>query len=894
MRAGDVVLAGMLTGALCASSGADVSLTVVEYRSHVSATDDVSKETDDKSQTHAADADGYSPPVATAGGAVSGHVTSIVRSDTVFTVVSTAYVTTGGGSNSSGESGLDLRLTLEEAAEFSVRGKVKASGSDSSATVILGAGSPGPVLSLSAFNDEQDFGTSGTLSAGTWDIHLDAYSDVDDEPGGDAGYTFVLAIGNATSRWISAAGGDFATRENWEPRGVPGPASNATFDIPKTYTVTVGTRETDLLKVRAGRPTFRSGQWTVGNTVRALDVTGGAQLTLGEKMVLRGHRAVVGETSSAEGSRMTIAHPNALWTLDQSLTLGKAGRGVLALTAGAFVSPSTFLGGDLEGGVLDVSGPECEAQTGILSLGTLGKGSLFVRGGALVTSVEATMGVFVSSAAYSLVTVEGTNATGTTPSTWRPNFLMMSGGNNSYVTVRAGGLIEVGTEFRIGGNLRDPPALAQVIVETAGPNGPSTLDVADALWVGDRFSAPSHGTVEIGAGGLVRCGDALIGDGSRGVVQVSGGTIVLDGDLGLFVGESEFGRGVLRLTLGGSAFAGATYVGRGGGIGEVLVGGAAPGSVLNAGELLQVGTGPENAPPGVTTTGELRVLPNGLVSADFVRIRPTGRLIGERRVVADSIERLKRPASAKAEETAEPAKVDCTELLNEGTLAPGRLLVDGAFTQGETGVLVMGIAGPDADVDQDRLAVTGAATLGGKLVLDFENGYAPAVGDAFDVLQADAASSSGDFAEIEVRGLAPGAQFSSVLAAGKLTATTTATAAPLASVSVKAKGKKASEKKATKPMRFTFKRTGATTAPLDVAYELGGTASAGADYAEASGTITIPAGRKSANLDVTLVSDDASEKPETLVVRILANGACTRGKTPRAALLIIDDDPMPQ
>ena len=51
---------------------------------------------------------------------------------------------------------------------------------------------------------------------------------------------------------------------------------------------------------------------------------------------------------------------------------------------------------------------------------------------------------------------------------------------------------------------------------------------------------------------------------------------------------------------------------------------------------------------------------------------------------------------------------------------------------------------------------------------------------------------------------------------------------------------------------FTVTRTGATTAPLTVAYTVGGTAQSGIDYTPLSGTVTIPAGASTATVPINV------------------------------------------
>lgn len=66
--------------------------------------------------------------------------------------------------------------------------------------------------------------------------------------------------------------------------------------------------------------------------------------------------------------------------------------------------------------------------------------------------------------------------------------------------------------------------------------------------------------------------------------------------------------------------------------------------------------------------------------------------------------------------------------------SPGLLTVNGSYVQSSGGVLEIEIGGRVAGSQYDRLAVTGAATLGGTLAVNLIDGFSPADGDAFQVV----------------------------------------------------------------------------------------------------------------------------------------------------------------
>jgi hypothetical protein len=98
--------------------------------------------------------------------------------------------------------------------------------------------------------------------------------------------------------------------------------------------------------------------------------------------------------------------------------------------------------------------------------------------------------------------------------------------------------------------------------------------------------------------------------------------------------------------------------------------------------------------------------------------------------------------------------------------SPGTLTIDGDYEQ-DGGLLGIEMAGT-LPGQFDVLAVTGNAKLGGTLSLDFINGFAPHAGDAFTFLNV-AGSTDGNFADIQVHGLADGWQYQLTSSNGSMT-----------------------------------------------------------------------------------------------------------------------------
>jgi len=89
---------------------------------------------------------------------------------------------------------------------------------------------------------------------------------------------------------------------------------------------------------------------------------------------------------------------------------------------------------------------------------------------------------------------------------------------------------------------------------------------------------------------------------------------------------------------------------------------------------------------------------------------------------------------------------------------------------------------------------------------------------------------------------------------------------------------------------FVIHRQGPTNADLTVGYEIGGTASNGLDYASLSGSVTIPAGRRSAQIVVVPIDDTLAEDTETVALKLRPSTGYALGLPARASAIIVDND----
>lgn len=99
----------------------------------------------------------------------------------------------------------------------------------------------------------------------------------------------------------------------------------------------------------------------------------------------------------------------------------------------------------------------------------------------------------------------------------------------------------------------------------------------------------------------------------------------------------------------------------------------------------------------------------------------------------------------------------------------------------------------------------------------------------------------------------------------------------------------------TTPGVFTIQLDNPTQAPLEVTYQITGTASAGVDYTMLTGSATIPAMESSIELNVSVIDDELLENPETVILTLtgpnntLFSVDTSEGKN-TATVTIHDDD----
>ena len=113
-------------------------------------------------------------------------------------------------------------------------------------------------------------------------------------------------------------------------------------------------------------------------------------------------------------------------------------------------------------------------------------------------------------------------------------------------------------------------------------------------------------------------------------------------------------------------------------------------------------------------------------------------------------------------------------------LSPGQLTETGAYTQASGGAFNVEIGGLTVGSQYDRLAISGAATLGGALNISLYGGYEPDLGDTFTIMTFG--SRSGDFATVTGSNIGNGKMFQKTVNATSVVLQVVPEATPTATV----------------------------------------------------------------------------------------------------------------
>lgn len=591
---------------------------------------------------------------------------------------------------------------------------------------------------------------------------------------------FTYALGSATAEnvieWIDPAGGAWSDAANWNPAQVPGQTDETLFKLDATYDITVSTRTSGRSRIEDGSVAFRSADLTL---IGPLSIGGDGALTLPEGTLNAGEISIgtLPPTSSlALPSRLYVSNQGTQITGTPAISIGLAGPGETWLSdaeinSGPLVVGASFTGTAIIGGqhgkwyadavavghhatgtltieqggflrsggeVIIGNGATLQDRTAIVrvsndsapapdygnwlavdtfSIGNYQRGELYLSRGGQVnvfndqSVLQAGLRAHPGPGFDAFISIDGTDDTATITSTlsaFNDVLLGMADGAAVGVNITRGGQFIVdGADLFLGA-----AAGSEVTMTVAGVNAHTVPALLRVTAVAGTFTTGHCAIGESGtarlyihSGGQVDCRTIRIGGqtGGAGYVSVDGanggstlyteGGLCIGGDLlGLCGGVETGSRGTLELRNNASV-----SVGRG-----TLVGPG--GRVIGSGDL---------------SVGLL-----GFNVEDGGSIDPGVTILGAQRA----------PTALQA-------------------IQPGVLNIGGHVAISPTAVITLDVIGNTSSL-YDRLIITGTANLGGKLVLNFSNGFAPQQGDSFAFMQAGAFA--GSFQTTTIAGLAPG------------------------------------------------------------------------------------------------------------------------------------------
>ena len=577
----------------------------------------------------------------------------------------------------------------------------------------------------------------------------------------------IEATDNGTVRLklrATVIGGTLATSGNGTIRGDFAGGSGGTFqDVVNNGTMVIGTDENFGL----------AGTFTNNGTLR-LDGPANISTALfmrGTSVTLAGSGVYAMNGGTTGAGIAGGDHPGQTMTVASGVTI--RGKGVIGTNNSNFSYKALNL---VNQGLIDATGPltiwaESASNSnltnnggtlrasngGVLNLNGSGVGSVLNSGGTVEALADSTVRV------NNLVTLEGGTVTTSGTGTIR-------GGNGSGGTLKNvtnSGTVAIGPDefLHLAGTFTNnalvrfegtsaqagPTLRMHEDVTLSGP-GVFAMDSPRSAITGAYFTA-SGKNMTVAPGVTIR-GNGSIGTGNAnfawGLGIVNQGLIEAVNSILIFLDKNQGWNvtnngGTLRAAPGGTlrfTYPG-TVTNNAGGFVEVLSnstvqldGGAT--LINNAGGTIRLENGTLNAADGVDLNGG-QLIGSGTITGP---IRNNGGIVAP-------------------------------------GFSPGKITINGNYTQGADGVLNIEIGGAEPGTGYDQLRVVGTATLGGTLNLKLINGFQPRLGDVFEIIDPNAVS--GEFAQINAEGFGVQANY----AAGAITVTITSVPDRLLNISTR-------------------------------------------------------------------------------------------------------------
>jgi T5SS/PEP-CTERM-associated repeat protein len=562
---------------------------------------------------------------------------------------------------------------------------------------------------------------SGTLAPGDYRFSIDLFGPTSGA-GGHTDGRLVAGLGVRGAapeiKWASPTGGSFQTATDWDPQRVPGGPDRAVFDLPGSYTVTLDQDVTnDRLRVNGANVNVTFDLAGHNYTVDQLNI-GGKPGDSGRFTIKDSGGIAVSATPSG-AVRPAQATPSPTFTAASMNIKG----GQPAELATTLVSEAVTVS---EGGTVDVSGAAAKWTANVMVIGnTNGPGTMTLTNKAALVSRLGS----VSAGSTATVTGAGTS--------WTSDDLSVSGeGGSALLNVVSAATVSFKT------------------IEVGMSSGGEGILFAD----GAATTLTQAGT-----------GLSVFGGRGRATVRIQNGAFFDAHDGTLTIGQSPAGSGEVDVSTGGALSVASLNVGTDGS------------GVLRLVDRVFVNVTPAGRQGAavVGSSGQIAVRSNATFLSDH-SLRVDGIFsvnpVTGQAIIGDSLGSFGRgQIFVTAGGTLSGTGTIFGRLAMGGNIAftgdlepgnsPGTLTIAGEFEQQPFGVLHIQVAGT-APGQFDVLAVTadpdagltGNATIGGDLSLEFLDGFAPHAGDRFDFLTATGLL-TGQFQHVDVQGLAPGFQF---------------------------------------------------------------------------------------------------------------------------------------
>lgn len=559
--------------------------------------------------------------------------------------------------------------------------------------------------------------------------------------------------------WLSPSGGVFGNQLNWSTGVTPGPDDTVYFDLANLYTVTFTADATNSFAyVLNDRVTFDLGGFTY-----TLDDSTGTELIVGGDPAtgLAARLTVINGTLESPGVQLApdpgmvaaveVAGAGATWHMPSGqIYIGMSGTASVDVFGGAsmIVGGNTWLGfyaGAI--GSLAVVGPGSTLSSGSMMVGRDGIGSFFITNGGVVEMNFQDAKIAANSGSSGSVFVDGAG------SLWIVELTDVGRRGPGFLNVSDGGtVISMASDTVLA---REETGSAWITISGTG----SSFDVGSSM----RMAGEGQILVENGAD---ISGEIAIVPraGTQGALIVTGPTTTMNGG-----GFSVGGPGQAELTIADGATAINGQQATVGNNAVAIVTGAgttwnplllrvlapdAPGSLLiTDGAFVQCFDGTLSDNSEVTITGrgsEWDIQADLLVAAD------TGEanLIIDSGASCKSLDALVGNSAGSTGHVLVDGPGSSFETLSDLTLGPsgdGTLsilggagvtvaLVGGAYTQASTGHLVIELT----LTSSVALQVYGSANLAGSLSVTLADGFDPAAGESFDIIDAFSISNTFD------------------------------------------------------------------------------------------------------------------------------------------------------